>query len=88
MSPAGIRTKEDCAGEGQQQFNRPTDRDYIATMMGRLMNMERKLGGGKQILGENLLQYHFFLHKQASCYSHYVFTSFYLGWYAHGVQCK
>jgi hypothetical protein len=28
MSPVGLGTKNDCAGEDQQQFTRPTDHPY------------------------------------------------------------
>jgi hypothetical protein len=29
MSPAGLGTKNDCAGEGQQQYIQPTHRKHV-----------------------------------------------------------
>jgi hypothetical protein len=41
MGPARPETKNDCAGEAQQQFTRPTDRDFIVSVMGSLLIMDQ-----------------------------------------------
>jgi hypothetical protein len=52
MSPAGLGTKNDCAGEGQQQFNRPTDNRLVLDMR-RSPAREGGRGGIYAIVGRH-----------------------------------
>jgi hypothetical protein len=44
MSSAGLRTKNDCVGEGQQQFTRQTDthRGRVTSVVRPLISLKRR----------------------------------------------
>jgi hypothetical protein len=63
MNPAEVGTRNDCAGEGQQQFTRHITASMIGWLMDMKQSVEWKCTGETEVLGENPLQCHFLYHR-------------------------